>query len=103
MIQYLEEEAPVEVDHLYKEDLKPLIEEQEDHQMEIEEAMDSQVVEDIHPDEVHVEEENPQDHQEEDHLVPLETLDPQETRDPQVHLDHVDKEDLQAHRDPKDL
>ena len=65
--------------------------------MEIQEMMDLQVVEDIHPDEV---QEDPQDHQEEDHLVPL---DPQETRDPQVHLDHEDTEDLQSHRDPKDL
>ena len=83
MIPYLEEEAPVEVGHLYKEDQKPLGEEQEDHQMETQEVMDPQMVEDIHPDEVHLEEEDPQDHQEEDHLVPLETLDPQETKESQ--------------------
>ena len=70
--------------------------------MEIQEIMDPQLVEDINQDEVHLEEEVPQDHQE-DHLVPLETWDPLEIKDPQVHLDHEDTEDLQAHRDPKDL
>ena len=62
--------------------------------MEIQEAMDPQVVEDIHPDEVHLEEEDPEDHWEEDQLVPLDTQDPQEIKDSQVHLDHKDTEDL---------
>ena len=44
--------------------------------MEILEVMDPQVVGDIHPDKVHMEEDDPQNHQEEDHLVPMETLDP---------------------------
>ena len=42
-----------------RKNLKPLREEQEDHQMEIQEVMDPQVVEDIHPDKVHLEEEDP--------------------------------------------
>ena len=71
--------------------------------MEIQETMDPQVEEDIHLDEVHQEEEDPQDHQEEDQLVPLETLDPKEIKDLQVHLDHEDTEDIKATRNPKDL
>ena len=59
--------------------------------------MDHQVGEDIPLDEVHLEEEDPQGHQEEDHLVPLEIPDPLETQDPQVHPDHEDIEDLLAH------
>ena len=85
------------------EDLKPLREEQENHRMEIQETMGPQVVEDIHPGMVHLEEKDSQDHQEEDHLVPLETQDPLEIKEPQVHLDHEDINDLQAHRDPKDM
>ena len=53
--------------------------------MEIQEVMNSQMMEDIHPNEVHKEEEDPQDHQEEDHLV---SLHPQEIKNLLVHLDH---------------
>ena len=54
-----------------------------------------------HPqEEIHPEEEDHQDHQEEDHLVHLKTLDPQEIKDPQVPLDH---EAIEYPHDHKDL
>ena len=64
-----------------------------DHLMEILEIMDHQIMADILQDEDH-QEADPQDHQEEDHLVPLahlEMLDPQEVEDLQVPLDHKDR------------
>ena len=66
-----------------------------DRLMEILEMMDHQIMEDIPQDKDH-QEADPQDHQEEDHLVPLahlEILDPQEIEDLQVPLDHEDTED----------
>ena len=82
------------------EDLKLLEEgELEDHLMGIPEVMDPQAMEDAPQEEVHPKEEDLQDHQEEDHLVHLEILDPQEIKDPQVPLDLEDIEDPQAHKD----
>ena len=99
VIQCLKEEILVEVNHLTVEDLK-LPEEGglEDHLMEIPEVMDPQAMEDIPQEEVHQEEEDLQDHQEEDHLVHLETLNPQEIKDPQVPWTSR-TEDPQAHKD----
>ena len=65
--------------------------------MEIQETLDSQVVEDIHPDEVDLKEEDPQDH------WGGGPPGPPGNQGPQVHLDHKDTEDLLAHWDPKDL
>ena len=79
-ILYLEE-ILVDTNHLTVKDQKPLKEELIDHLMEILEMMDPQVVEDILLDEDH-QEVDLQDHQEEDHPVPL------------AHLDHKDTEDL---------
>ena len=57
----------VEANHLTIEDLKPLEEgELEDHLMGIPEVMDSQVIEDIPQEEIHLEKEDLQDHQEEE-------------------------------------
>ena len=72
-----------------------------DHLMEILEMMDHQIMADILQDEDH-QEADPQDHQEEDHLVPLahmEMLDPQEVEDLQVPLDHKDLWDHRGHLD----
>ena len=89
-----EREILVEANHMTVKDLKFLKEEElEGHLMGIQEVMDPQVMEDSPQDEVHLEEEGLQDHQEEDHLVHLETLDPQEIKDPQVPLDLKDIED----------
>ena len=100
MIHHPEEEILVETNHLIIEDLKLLEEEKlEDHLMEILEVMDPQEMEDIPQEEIHQEEEDHQDHQEEDHLVHLETLDPQEIKDPQVPLDPKAIEDPWDHKD----
>ena len=65
------------------------IEELIDNLIEIEGIIDLQSRNDIHPDEDH------QDHQEEDLLVPQDILDPLETRDYQDplwdHRDHLDR------------
>ena len=88
VIHHPEEDILVETNHWIIEDLKLLKEEQlDDHLMEILEVMDPQEMEDIPKEEIHLEEEDHQDHQEEDHLVHLEALDPQEIKDPQVPLD----------------
>ena len=85
-ILYLEE-VLLDTNSLTVKDQKPLKEGKPiDHLMEILEIMDPQVVEDILPDEDH-QEVDPQDHQEEDHLVPLahlEILDPQKIEDHQA-------------------
>ena len=66
------EEVLVDDNHLTIKDQKLLEEEgQMDHLMEILEIMDPLVIEDILQDEDHQEEVDLQDHQEEDHLVPL--------------------------------
>ena len=84
VIHHPEEEILIETNHWIIEDLKLLKEEKlEDHLMEIPEVLDPQEMEDIPQEEIHPEEE---DHQE-DHLVPLETLDLQKIKDPQVPLD----------------
>ena len=83
MIHHPEEDILVEINHLIIKDLKFLKEENlEDHLMEILEVMDPQEMEDIPQEEIHLEEEDHQDHQEENHLVPLETLDLQEIKVP---------------------
>ena len=82
VIHHPEEEILVEANHWIIKDLKLLEEEQlEDHLMEIPEVMDPQEMEDIPQEEIHLEEEDCQDHQE-DHLVHLEALDPQGIKDP---------------------
>ena len=92
VIHHPEEEILVETNHLIIKDLKLLEEEKlEDHLMEIPEVMDPQEIEDNPQEEIHPEEE---DHQEEDHLVHLETL------DPQVPLDLKAIEDSQDHNGP---
>ena len=96
MIHHPEEDILVEINHLIIKDRKLLEEEKlEDHLMEILEVMDPQEIEDIPQEEIHLDEE---DHQEEDHLVPLEILDLQEIKDPQVPLDPEAIEDPQDHR-----
>ena len=101
-IPYLEE-VLVDDNHLTIKDQKLLEEEgQMDHLMEILEIMDPLVMKDILQDEDHKKEVDLQDHQEEDHLVPLahlEILGPQEIKDLQDTLDHEDTEDLLDHKD----
>ena len=81
-VHHPEEEILVEANHWTIEDLKLLKEGPlEDHLMGILEVMDTWEMEDLPKEEIHLEEE---DHQEEDHLVHLETLGPQEIRDHQV-------------------
>ena len=97
------EEVLVDDNHLTVKDQK-LLEEggQMDHLMEILEIMDPQVMEDILQDEDHQEEEDLQNHQEEDHPVPLAHLEirgPQEIKDLQAPLDHEDTENLLDHKD----
>ena len=77
------EEVLVDNNHLTVKDQKLLEEEGwMDHLMEILEIMDPQVMKDILQDEDHQEEVDLQDHQqEEDHLVHLEILGPQEIKD----------------------
>ena len=65
--------------------------------------MDLQRIDNIHPDEDHLEEDHQGHQEEEDLLVPLdpqEILDPLETKDLQDPLDH---KDIKAHQDLKDL
>ena len=95
-----EEEILVETNHQIIKDLKLFEEEQlEDHLMEIPEVVHPQEMEDIPQEEIHLEEEDCHDHHEEDHLVHLEALDPQEIKDPQVPLDPEVMEDFQDHKD----
>ena len=86
-IMYLEE-VLVDDNHLTIKDQKFLEEEgQMDHLMEILEILDPLVMKDILQDKDHQEEVDLQDHQEEDHLVPLahlEILGPQEIKDLQA-------------------
>ena len=87
VIPYLEE-VLVDDNHLTIKDQKLLEEEEQmDHLMEILEIMDPLVMKDILQDEDHQEEVDFQNHQEEDHLVPLahlEILGPQEIKDLQA-------------------
>ena len=95
------EEVLVDNNHLTIKDQKLLEGGQMDQLMEILEIMDPQVMEDILQDEGHQEKADLQDHQEEDHLVPLahlEILGPQEIKDLQAPLDHEDTEDLLDHK-----
>ena len=97
------EEVLVDDNHLTVKDQK-LLEEggQMDHLMEILKIMGPQVMEDILQDKDRQEEADLQDHQEEDHPVPLahlEILGPQEIKDLQAPLDHESTEDLLDHKD----